>query len=57
MPLDKYFQGSGRKVMSAMKRRYGSKAGERIFYATAHKRKKEAFGKAAHIIRKSRRKA
>lgn len=38
MPVDKYFKGKGRKVMSAMKKEYGEE-GERAFYATANKRK------------------
>lgn len=39
MPLDKYYGGHGRKVMRKMKARYGSEKGERVFYATANKRK------------------
>ena len=38
MPLSKYFKGSGEKVMKSMKKRYGEKKGERVFYATANKR-------------------
>ena len=41
MPLSKYFKGSGEKVMSAMKREYGSKKGESVFYATVNKQKKK----------------
>ena len=40
MPLSKYFKGSGEKVMSAMKKEYGSKKGESVFYATVNKKKK-----------------
>lgn len=40
MPLSKYYGGKGETVMRRMKRRYGSKAGERVFYATHNKRKK-----------------
>ena len=38
MPVGKYFQGEGEKVMSNMKERYGPDKGERVFYATANKR-------------------
>ena len=38
MPLSKYFKGSGEKVMSSMKKRYGEKKGKNIFYATANKK-------------------
>jgi hypothetical protein len=39
MPVSKYFKGSGQKVMKSMKKRYGEKSGERVFYATANKMK------------------
>lgn len=39
MPLDRYFSGKGVKVMKEMKREYGDKKGEQVFYATANKRK------------------
>ena len=39
MPISKYFKGSGKKVMKAMKEEYGEETGERVFYATANKRK------------------
>lgn len=39
MPLSKYFKGKGEKVMKNMKEQYGSERGERIFYATANKKK------------------
>lgn len=39
MPLSKYFEGKGEKVMSNMKKEYGSEKGKKIFYATANKRK------------------
>jgi hypothetical protein len=38
MPVSEYYGGHGRKVMREMKERYGSKRGERVFYATANKR-------------------
>ena len=37
MPISEYYKGKGRKVMEQMRRRYGKKKGERIFYATANK--------------------
>lgn len=37
MPVSEYYKGSGSKVMRSMKERYGKKAGERVFYATANK--------------------
>lgn len=42
MPLSKYFKGSGEKVMSNMKKEYGDKKGEQVFYATVNKRKHPA---------------
>lgn len=39
MPLNKYFKGHGKEVMSKMKEEYGSKKGESVFYATINKRK------------------
>lgn len=38
MPISKYYGGHGSQVMKDMKSRYGKKAGERAFYATANKR-------------------
>lgn len=38
MPISKYFKGHGDEVMSNMKREYGDKKGESVFYATANKR-------------------
>ena len=38
MPVSEYYKGHGSEVMSDMKKRYGSKGGERVFYATANKR-------------------
>ena len=38
MPVEEYYKGSGNKVMRSMQRRYGKKAGKRVFYATANKR-------------------
>ena len=40
MPLSKYYGGSGEKVMKNMKKQYGEEKGERVFYATANKKKK-----------------
>lgn len=39
MPISKYFGGHGKQVMAAMKKEYGMDKGERVFYATANKRK------------------
>lgn len=39
MPVSEYFKGSGEKVMSDMKKRYGAKKGKQVFYATANKNK------------------
>ena len=41
MPVSSYYGGSGEKVMRSMQKRYGSKAGKRVFYATANKRAKK----------------
>jgi hypothetical protein len=38
MPIKEYYKGEGEKVMSSMKKRYGEKGGERVFYATANKK-------------------
>lgn len=38
MPISKYFKGHGEEVMEDMKKRYGEKKGESVFYATANKR-------------------
>lgn len=38
MPVEEYYEGSGRKVMASMKKRYGAKKGKEVFYATANKR-------------------
>ncbi len=40
MPLNRYYGGHGRKVMASMARQYGPAKAERVFYATANKRKK-----------------
>jgi hypothetical protein len=38
MPIDKYYKGHGDEVMSNMKKEYGAKKGEQVFYATANKK-------------------
>ena len=48
MPVGKHYEGSGEKVMRAMKRQYGPTRAKRIFYATENARK---------TVRESRRKA
>ena len=45
MPLSRHYGGSGASVMKKMKARYGSKKGERVFYATEKKQKKSPFAK------------
>lgn len=37
MPIDKYYGGSGDDVMRDMTKRYGTKRGKHVFYATAQK--------------------
>jgi hypothetical protein len=41
MPLSGYFSGAGGKVMRNMKAQYGKAKGERVFHATANKKKKK----------------
>ncbi len=39
MPISKYFQGKGEKVMSAMEKTYGKgKKAKQVFYAMANKK-------------------
>ena len=45
MPVSEYYKGSGKKVMSSMKKEYGDKEGERVFYAIANKRNMNRPGK------------
>lgn len=40
MPIEKYFDGSGKKVMEKMKKKYGKKKGKTVFYAVVNKRKR-----------------
>lgn len=42
MPVSKYYSGHGKEVMAAMKKQYGGKKGERVFYATAKKKAKRS---------------
>ena len=39
MPINKYYGGHGKEVMKKMKKEYGKKKGEEVFYATENKRK------------------
>jgi hypothetical protein len=39
MPIKSYFRGSGEKVMASMKKKYGDKKGENVFYGVANSRK------------------
>jgi len=41
MPISEYFKGRGRKVLQAMKDKYGEKKGESVFHATAKKQDME----------------
>jgi len=52
MPLGKYFDGEGKKVMRKMKAHYGDDEGQRVFYATANKRKSLAGGSKRRMRRK-----
>lgn len=52
MPVSEYYKGSGEKVMRSMKKRYGSKSGERVFYATANKRKQKPKSKKRRMSRR-----
>lgn len=38
MPVSAYYKGHGAEVMANMKKEYGDKKGESVFYATANKR-------------------
>ena len=40
MPLEKHYQGKGKKVMKAMMNTYGEKKGKQVFYATEQKMKR-----------------
>jgi hypothetical protein len=40
MPINKYYHAHGKEVMKDMEARYGDKA-ERVFYATANKKKQK----------------
>lgn len=53
MPLSKHYGGHGEKVMRAMKKEYGDKKGEQVFYATENKRKK-GLGPSDHVVHKAR---
>ena len=37
MPIEGYFKGRGLEVLKKMKKKYGEKKGEEVFYATARK--------------------
>jgi len=39
MPIKSYYGGTGEAVMKKMKKQYGDKKGERVFYATENKKK------------------
>ncbi len=46
MPISKYFNGNGEKVMANMTKEYGAKKGKSVFYATANKKKKKPKAKS-----------
>lgn len=48
MPISEYFHGGGEKAMKNMKKEYGDKEGERVFYATANKKGQKPGGKGGH---------
>ena len=56
MPVSEYFKSSGSKVMRSMKKRYGKKGGERVFYMTANKMGMNPPGKGKKRKRKGMRK-
>jgi hypothetical protein len=56
VPVSAYFKGRGRRVMREMKDRYGDKAGERVFYATAAKRGQGPDGESTRKALRRRRK-
>ena len=41
MPIGGYYKGNGKEVMRKMKRMYGKKRGEEIFYANAKEMRME----------------
>lgn len=52
MPVSKYFKGHGEEVMSNMKKEYGDKKGESVFYATANKKGEKPGAKFAKLAGK-----
>jgi hypothetical protein len=52
MPISEYYKGEGEKVMRGMKKRYGSKDGKRVFYATANKNSKLNSPEKRRVTRK-----
>lgn len=56
MPLSKYYGGHGEEVMANMRKEYGEEKGERVFYATANKRKKKGVNSSpSHKVRRKHR--
>lgn len=51
MPKSEYFGGHGDKVAANMKKEYGAEKGERVFYATANKRKAKPGEKFAKLAK------
>ena len=54
MPVSKYYGGHGSSVMTKMKAKYGEEKGERVFYATANKRKQNPAVSALKRLRHAR---
>ena len=54
MPIGKYYGGHGSEVMANMKKQYGGKKGESVFYATANKRNAKPGEKFAKLSAKEK---
>lgn len=52
MPISGYFGGGGEKVMKNMKKQYGDKKGEQVFYATANKKGQKGSAGPSHEMAK-----
>lgn len=52
MPVSAYYGGHGTKVMKSMMEQYGKAKGQRVFYATANRRKQKP--KRGSILRGER---
>jgi hypothetical protein len=54
MPLSKYFNGGGEKVMKNMTQEYGATKGKQVFYATANARGAKPGGTFAKLASKEK---